>query len=220
MKNHPGDQVPEDRLWEGFQKERRAFLGASIALALYLWGDVEIEKLAFFGASFKIQDKSTFNLLILVMWAILWWRYWTYEGEVVREEFDTIRQEKLKQTLIPRLEKDLESRVRPEIQDIKKSEKLQLSGDLNGVREDEKFVLQSSSWRKSEFKGRKTVLTGEGSSLYDKEFTLPIRGCENLIAYGKSWIHAAMKYRHFSDYKGPYFVAVCTLIGLIKKVIT
>lgn len=217
---------PEDRLWEGFQKERRVFLGVSVALTLYLWGDVEVEKLAFLGASFTIQDEWTFKFLILAMWVLLGWRYWTYEKEVAREEFqgefDSIRQERLRQLLLPQLKRDLEAKARPEIQ--KGINPPPESGfrpwpkeHYEKSEEIEEFVLQNTNWRKSEFKTRKQVKTmGEDVYLYNKEFLLEIRGYRNLRAHVKSWVYMAMKYRHFSDYKGPYFVAAFALIGLIK----
>ncbi len=223
------DKRLEDRLWEGFQKERRLFLGVSVALILYLWGNVDIEKLALFGGSFVIQDEWTFKLLIIVIWVLLGWRYWTYEKEMVKEEFqgefDNIRQEKLRQVLIPHLKGLLEEEVRPEIQ--KGIDPPPESGfhpwpeeDYERSEEKEEFTLLSTSWGKSEFRARKQVAVGDHIPFYDKELNLEIRRYRNLVAYVKSWMYLAMRYRHVSDYKGPYVVAIFVLIGLIKKVIT
>lgn len=223
------DQRPEERLWEGFQKERRAFLGVSVALAFYLWGNVDIEKLAFFGGSFVMKDESTFEFLVLVMWGLLGWRYWTYEREVAKGEFqgefDSTRQEKLRQVLIPQLRRDLEARARPEIQEgINPPSGSEIHPwpreDYENSEEREEFTLLNTSWRKSEFRTRKQVTVGEHLSLYDKEFNLEIRGYRALGAYVKSWIYMAMKYRHVSDCKGPYLIAGFAFVGLIKKAIT
>ncbi len=203
------DQRAEVRLWAGFQKRRKMFLGVSVALALYSWGNVEIEKLAFFGASFTIQNEWTFKSLILTMWLLLGWRYWTYEKEVRAEEFQggfyNIRREKLRGVLKPHLKGLLEEKVPPEYREVIDKQ----------IEKGEFWLLRSTSWGKIKvtFKQGEEV-EEEPDQCRPNEFILEIKRCRELIAHGKSWWDMAIMYRQVSDCIGPYLVALFAFIGL------
>ena len=233
MAARPKIKEADDRLWEGFQRARRTFLGVSIALALYSWGNVTLERFSFLGGGFVIKDEWAFQLLILLIWATLGWRYWIYEKEVKDieilinpdEEYgrsfkepvvgETWRQELVRE-MTPQLEKNLEETVRPEIEEMKRSEDPNIESEFSGAQEGESFSILRATLIKSEVKGRKWI-NGRTHVCYEKDVDLSVSGYENMRAYLKASLSIAATFRPFSDFKGPYLVATLALLGLIRK---
>ena len=228
----PKIKKADDRLWEGFQRARRTFLGVSIVLALYSWGNVTLERFSFLGGGFVIKDEWAFQFLVLLIWVALGWRYWIHEKEVSEEELavnedragikffvvsQMWRQELLRE-ITPRLEKDLEEIVRPEIEERKKSEDPIIRKEFSSgaAREEASFSVLKANLIKSEIKGRKLVY-GIHKNPYEKDVGLSISGYENMRAYLKASLSIAATFRPFSDFKGPYLVAALALLGLIRK---
>ena len=230
MTDLPKIQEADDRLWDGFQKTRRIFLGVSIVLALYSWGDANVEKFSFLGGSFVVRDKETFQLLILLIWAVLGWRYWIYEKDVSKKELlwdgrrdsvksDVVRQmweDELVREMTPRLKKDLEEIVRPEIEERKKSEDHNIQREFSGAREEESFTILRATLIQSKIRGQKRI-NGRTHVCYEKDVDLSISGPDNMRAYLKASVSIVATFRPFSDFKGPYLVAALALLGLIRK---
>ena len=95
--------IDDDRIYEGFVRQRRKLLGISVLLFVYLLAGVSIEQISLFGNDFPIESPE---YLVVGLWMLhIYWlfRYYQYFRDLDRVGFHDLATYRMEETIIPRL---------------------------------------------------------------------------------------------------------------------